>query len=216
MLLLNLPPVACSKTNSKSTAMPRVYPTTSSLDVTQWKNSSSIFSTVKTYLRSTLSKKLKLIASLVPSDHVRTFTKYTFKLNSLLLKRQKKNSLRNNTSAKHSIKQQTFTNAYLLICHHKKRKKLYHLLDKHWFLFKGTLGLLPTKLVLVEIKSNARPFHGCAFSVPKAYESMIYNEVNCLCHLNVLCQCNESEWAAPSFRTPKKNGQIRFISDFAN
>ena len=98
----------------------------------------------------------------------------------------------------------------------QEKEKLYDLLDKHWFLFKGTLGLLPTKLVLVEIKSNARPFHGCAFSVPKAYESMIYNEVNCLCHLNVLCQCNESEWAAPSFRTPKKNGQIRFISDFAN
>jgi hypothetical protein len=38
------------------------------------------------------------------------------------LKRQKKNSLRNDTSAKHSIKQQTFTNAYLLICHHKKRR----------------------------------------------------------------------------------------------
>jgi hypothetical protein len=30
---------------------------------------------------------------------------------------------------------------------------------------------------------------------------MIRNEVKCLCHLNVL-------WAAPSFRTPKKNGQI--------
>jgi hypothetical protein len=77
---------------------------------------------VKTYLRSDSSKKLKLIASLVASSHVCTFTKYTFKLNSLLLKRQKKNSLRNNTSAKHSIKQQTFTNAYLLICHHKKRR----------------------------------------------------------------------------------------------
>jgi hypothetical protein len=43
---------------------------------------------------------------------------------------------------------------------------------------------------------------------------MIHNEVNCLCHLNVLCQCNESKWAAPSFGTPKKNGQIWFVSDF--
>jgi hypothetical protein len=25
--------------------------------------------------------------------------------------------------------------------------------------------------------------------------------------------CNESEWATPSFGTPKKNGQIQFISD---
>jgi hypothetical protein len=43
---------------------------------------------------------------------------------------------------------------------------------------------------------------------------MIRNEVERLCHLNVLCRCNESEWAAPSFGTPKKNGQIQFVSDF--
>jgi hypothetical protein len=77
---------------------------------------------MKMYLRSDSSKKLKLIARLVASGHICTFAKYTFKLNSLLLKRQKKNSLRNNASAKHIIKQQTFTNAYLLTCHHKKRR----------------------------------------------------------------------------------------------
>jgi hypothetical protein len=87
-------------------------------------------------------------------------------------------------------------------------------LVQHRFLFKGTLGVLPTKPVHVKIKSNAKPFHGHAFSVPKAYESMIHNEVECLCRLNVLRRCNESEWAAPPFGTPKKNGQIRFISDF--
>ncbi len=43
---------------------------------------------------------------------------------------------------------------------------------------------------------------------------MIRNEVEHLCHLNILCQCNESKWAAPSFGTPKKYGQIQFISDF--
>jgi hypothetical protein len=81
----------------------------------------------------------------------------------------------------------------------QEKEKLYALLDKHKFLFKGTLGLLPTKPVHVEIKSNAKPFHGRAFSVPKAYESMIRNEVERLCRLNVLHRCNESEWAAPSF-----------------
>ncbi len=120
--LLNLSPVVCSNTSSKSTVMPRAHPMTSFLDATQWKNSSLIFAKVKTYLRSNLSKKLKLIASLMASGHARGFTKYTFKPNSLLLTRQKKNSLRNDASAKHSIKQKTFTNAYLLTCHHKKRR----------------------------------------------------------------------------------------------
>jgi hypothetical protein len=96
----------------------------------------------------------------------------------------------------------------------QEKEKLYALLDKHRFLFKSTLGLLPTKPVHIEIKSNTKPFHGHIFSVPKAYKSMIHDEVECLCHLNILRQCNEREWAAPSFGTPKKNGQIQFISDF--
>jgi hypothetical protein len=48
----------------------------------------------------------------------------------------------------------------------QEKKKLNTLLDKHRFLFKGTLRLLPTKPVHIEIKSNAKPFHGCTFSVP--------------------------------------------------
>jgi hypothetical protein len=96
----------------------------------------------------------------------------------------------------------------------QEKEKLYAQLDKPRFLFKGTLRLLPTKPVHIEIKYNAKPFHGHTFSVPKAYKSMICDEVECLCHLNILHWCNESEWAAPSFRTPKKNGQIQFVSDF--
>ncbi len=80
--LLNLPPVACSNTSSKLTVTLRAHPMASSLDVMQWKNSILIFSTVKMYLRSNSSKKLKLIARLVASGHVGAFTRYTFKLNS--------------------------------------------------------------------------------------------------------------------------------------
>jgi hypothetical protein len=159
---------------------------------------------------------LKWIASLVASGHhIHTFTKYTFKLNSLLAIEKAEEEF---------IEKRCFCQAqYQVADLHKslpthlssqEKEKLYDLLDKHRFLFKDTLGLLPTKPVHVEIKSNAKPFHGHAFSVPKAYESMIHNEVECLCHLNVLHWCNEFEWAAPSFRTPKKNGQIQFISDF--
>jgi hypothetical protein len=120
--LANLPPVVCANTSSKSTATPKAHPTTSFLDATQWRNSNSTFSTVKMYPRSDSSKKSKLIASLVASGHAHNFTKYTFKPNSLLLTKQKKNSLRNDASAKHSIKQQTFASAYLIICHRKKRR----------------------------------------------------------------------------------------------
>jgi hypothetical protein len=68
--LLNLPPVVCSNTSSKLTATPRAHPKTSFLDATQWRNSNSTFSTVKTYPRSNSSKKSKLIASLVASPSI--------------------------------------------------------------------------------------------------------------------------------------------------
>jgi hypothetical protein len=54
-----------------------------------------------------LKQEVEIIASLMASGHAHDFTKYTFKPNSLLLTKQKKNSLRNDASAKHSIKQQT-------------------------------------------------------------------------------------------------------------
>jgi hypothetical protein len=105
---------------------------------------------VKTYLRSDSSKKSRLIASLMASGHVHTFTKYTFKLN-----RQKKNSLRNNASAKHSIKQQTFANAYLLICHCKKRKNCMPYLTNIGSFSKAPSVSYPPNLST--LKSNPTP-----------------------------------------------------------
>jgi hypothetical protein len=121
----------------------------------QCNESNLIFSTVKMYPRSDLSKKSKLIASLVASGHFRAFNKYTFKLNSLLLKRQKKKSLRNDTLAKHSIKQQIFTNAYLLICHHKKRRNSMTYLTNTDSFSKAPLDSYPPNLST--LKSNPMP-----------------------------------------------------------
>jgi hypothetical protein len=139
------------------------------------------------YPRSDSSKKLKLMASLVASGHAHGFTKYTFNPNSLLLTRQKKNSLRNDTSAKHSIKQHTFANAYLIFCHHKKRRNSMPSSTNTGSFSKAPLDSFPpSRFTHVKIKSNAKPFHGCTFSVPKAYKSMICSEVECFCHLNIL------------------------------
>jgi hypothetical protein len=39
-------------------------------------------------------------------------------------------------------------------------------------------------------------------------------EVQRLCDLGVLKKVNHSKWAAPTFMIPKKDGTVRFISDF--
>jgi hypothetical protein len=88
-------------------------------------------------------------------------------------------------------------------------------LEQRKVVFDGILGTLPgTPVVLVLKDPTTKPFHGRAFAVPKVHEVLIKEEIKRLEKLGVLRRINESEWAAPSFGIPKKNGQIRFVSDF--
>jgi RNase H-like domain found in reverse transcriptase/Reverse transcriptase (RNA-dependent DNA polymerase) len=53
-----------------------------------------------------------------------------------------------------------------------------------------------------------------AFPIPQTYPATLKMEVEQLCKVGVLKQVNQSEWAAPTFIIPKKDGSVRFISDF--
>jgi hypothetical protein len=50
--------------------------------------------------------------------------------------------------------------------------------------------------------------------VPKNHHDTLKHEAEQLCKLGVLKRCSDSEWAAHTFIIPKKNGTVRFISDF--
>lgn len=92
---------------------------------------------------------------------------------------------------------------------------LYRLLNQYGIVFDGELGTLPGNPVELQLKdASSRPYHGRAYPVPKIHEKLIKDEVDRLCRLGVLKKVNGSEWGAPSFGIPKKNGQIRFVSDF--
>ena len=97
--------------------------------------------------------------------------------------------------------------------HMKKAEKqqLLDLLIDYEHMFQGRQGRLPGKLVHIDLRAGAKLFHGCAFTVPKAYEKLLRNEIQCLLNLGVLHHANISEWDAPSFGVPKRNRQI---SDF--
>ncbi len=212
--LPSLPPVTCSNTCSKWTVMPRVHPMTSSLDATQQKSSNLIFSAVKMYPRFKSSKKLKLIASLLASGHVCTFNKYTFTLNSLLMKRQKKNSLRKDASAKHSIKQQIFTNAYLLICHHKKRRNSSTYWTNIDSFSKAPLDSHPPNLST--LKSNPMPslsmdVHSLFQKPIKAWYAMKSNAFAASMSFAGATKANGLYLLS---ELPRKKGQIWFVSDF--
>ena len=66
----------------------------------------------------------------------------------------------------------------------------------------------------ISLKNDAKPYHGRAYTVPKAYEQGLRKEVDRLVKLGVLKKVNHSPWGAPCFPIPKKDGTIRFISDF--
>jgi hypothetical protein len=91
-----------------------------------------------------------------------------------------------------------------------QQKKLLQLLKKYEPFFDSTLGDWKTKPVSFQLKEGVSPYHGRAFPVPKIYKDTIMKEVERLCKLGVLERQPASEWALPSFITPKKDKTIRF------
>jgi hypothetical protein len=89
-----------------------------------------------------------------------------------------------------------------------QRQKLKILLYEHEILFDGTLGRWDTKPVNFEIRPGEKPYHGKAFPIPQVHEATLKKEVQRLVQLGVLERCADSEWAAPTFIIPKKDGTV--------
>ena len=94
------------------------------------------------------------------------------------------------------------------------RSHLLQLLRKYEVLFDGTLGDWKGSEVGLELQPDATPYHGRPYPIPHIHEQATRTEVRRLVSLGVLEECHDSEWGAPSFIIPKKNGTVRFISDF--
>jgi hypothetical protein len=91
----------------------------------------------------------------------------------------------------------------------EQQEELHTLLNKYEDLFDGTLGHWK-----VELKPDATPYHARAYPIPHKYVDTLKLEVERLCDIGVLKKVNRSEWAAPTFIVPKKDGSVQFISDF--
>ena len=97
---------------------------------------------------------------------------------------------------------------------YQQQRKLFDLLDKYSDLFDGTLGKWNEEPVKLELKEGATPYHARPFPVLKCHAETLKMEVERLVEIGVLKKVNRSEWAAPSFIIPKKDGTVRFINDF--
>lgn len=95
-----------------------------------------------------------------------------------------------------------------------QQDQLIALLLQHTELFSGTLGCFPQREYDLDLIPTAIPKHFRAYPIPKVHEETFKKEVNRLLSLGVLEHCGASEWASPTFIIPKKDGQVRMVSDF--
>jgi Reverse transcriptase (RNA-dependent DNA polymerase) len=68
--------------------------------------------------------------------------------------------------------------------------------------------------IKIVLKADAMPYLARALQILKVHEATLILEVQRLYDLGVLKKVNRSEWAAPTFIIPKKDGSVWFISNF--
>ena len=95
-----------------------------------------------------------------------------------------------------------------------QRTLLLALLQRHELLFDGQLGDWKGPAVEIPLKENATPYHARSYPIPHIHEQTFKKDLDRLVAIGVLTKVNRSEWAAPAFIVPKKDGRVRFVSDF--
>jgi hypothetical protein len=95
-----------------------------------------------------------------------------------------------------------------------QRTLLLALLKKNEKLIDGRLGDWIGDPVEIPQKEGAKEYHVQAFPIPHINEETFKKDLDRLESIGVFQKANCSEWAAAAFIIPKKDGQVRFISDF--
>ena len=96
----------------------------------------------------------------------------------------------------------------------QQKEKLRRVLEQYPQLTDGKLGHYKHKKVHIELDKDAKPFHSRPYAVPKVNEDAFLKELNHLVEIGVLRPCGPTEWGSPTFIIPKKDGRVRWISDF--
>jgi hypothetical protein len=78
--------------------------------------------------------------------------------------------------------------------------------------FNESLGAYPHKKGYLDIDPNAKLLHSRPYPVPQIHLKTFQMELNYFVRIGVLAPQQESEWALPSFITPKKVGRVCWIS----
>ena len=94
------------------------------------------------------------------------------------------------------------------------RDTLSVLLNKHTILFDGILKVYPHRLIHLDIQPNVTPWHLRAYPVAHIHLEVFKAELLRLCKIGILEICGASQWASPTLIIRKKDGSVRWVSDF--
>jgi hypothetical protein len=95
----------------------------------------------------------------------------------------------------------------------RQKVNLLQVLQENKKVFNRTLGVYPHKKVHIDSDPNAKPVHSRPYPEPQIYLKTFKTELNHLVRIGVLPPQQESEWASPSFITPKMDSTVCWISN---
>jgi hypothetical protein len=98
-------------------------------------------------------------------------------------------------------------------CSQRQRDQLAEVLRRYTTLFSGKLGCFSRKVHL-EYDQSAPPFHSRPYPIPHAHRQVFLDELERVVELGVLSKTGPAKFLSPTFIIPKKDGRVRFVSDF--
>jgi hypothetical protein len=96
----------------------------------------------------------------------------------------------------------------------EQRSQLADVLKRFQQLFSGNLGCYPHRKLHLDLLPDATPVRKRPYTVAHAHQEVFKRNLDCLCSLGVLERTGASEWGAPTFVIPKKDGRVRWVSNF--
>jgi hypothetical protein len=95
-----------------------------------------------------------------------------------------------------------------------QKRDLKRLLIKYETLFDGKLKVFPDEQIHLDLIPTAEPYRARTYPIPRTQLDVFKKELDRLEKEGVLSRTGRSEWIAGSFIIPKKDGSVRWISDF--